>query len=518
MEGDWARGPAGGYGKNETDWLSDNDIWDLKIGFIAESNKWSIDEAKNEGTLVYQIRKGIHWGLNPKSEASRLVNGREFTTDDAVYNLKRCITDPLLYVYGRNVELRTANITKTGPQEITIKLPLSSLASGISRFGDAVYFVPPEVVAKYTNLQDWRNAVGTGAFMVSEFVPGSSITLIRNPNFWMTDPVGPGKGNQLPYLDGLKMLIIPDNSTRFAALRVGKVDFMPTVTVDDADQTMALVPQLKWKMSPSNQGRGTPCFMRTDKAPFNDVKVRRAMTMSIDYQTILKNLYKGRGQALTWPYSYVPDYADLVFKGLDDPELPATVKELFSYNVEKAQSLLKEAGYPSGFKTSVLLSSASSAQVDYYAIIKDYWSKIGIDLRLDIRENAAVANIQNARTHEALTPYTSGPAAAWWQCAKISGELTNLSMLNDPIINTAVVKIQRTVLDNEKEAKRLYKDLMKTYVLDQAFVVPNVESNYYYFWWPWVKNYSGEYTIGYDDPIWPQYIWYDDVLKKSMGH
>lgn len=517
-EGDWARGPAGGYGTKETDWLSDNDIWGLKAGFIAESWKWTADEAKDAGTLVYQIRRGMHWALNPASEASRLVNGREVTADDVAFNLKRVITESTAYLWGRNVELRTANITKTGPWEVTIKVPLSSLASAVSRFGDAVYIVPPEVVARYKDLQDWRNSVGSGAFMVTEFVPGSAITLGRNGNFWMKDPVGPGKGNQLPYLNGFRMLIIPDASTRFAALRTGKVDFMPTVGVDDADQLMKTAPKLQYVASPSNQGRGTPAFMRIDKPPFNDVRVRRAMNIAIDFKSILQNVYHGRGQIMSWPYSYVPDYADLVFKGPDDPALPASVKELFSYNPDKSAQLLKEAGYPAGFKTSILLSAASPALIDYYSIIKDYLSKVGVDLKLDIKDNAVFTSMQNARSQEAITPYTTGPAATWWQMAKISGELTNFSYINDPVINTAVVKIQRTVLTDEKEATRLYKDLMKSYVLDQAYVLPDVIGNVYYFWWPWLKNYSGEYTVGYDDPIWPQYIWYDEALKKSMGY
>src|SRR3972149_4175201 len=71
-EGDWARGPAGGYGTNELDFATDYDIWDIKTGVIAESTKWTYSFEKNEATIVYQIRQGIHWGLNPASEAARL--------------------------------------------------------------------------------------------------------------------------------------------------------------------------------------------------------------------------------------------------------------------------------------------------------------------------------------------------------------------------------------------------------------------------------------------------------------
>jgi len=82
------------------------------------------------GTITYKIRQGIHYGLNPKSEASRLANGRELTADDVVFCLSIRTKDPAFYLYKANPELRTANITKTGPWEVTIKLPLAALGNG----------------------------------------------------------------------------------------------------------------------------------------------------------------------------------------------------------------------------------------------------------------------------------------------------------------------------------------------------------------------------------------------------
>ena len=64
---------------------------------------------------------------------------------------------------------------------------------------------------------------------------------------------------------------------------------------------------------------------------------------------------------------------------------------------------------------------------------------------------------------------------------------------------------------------RMYRELTK-YVVDQAYVIPAVTPGYHTLWWPWLKNYSGELNVGYDDPVWPTYIWYDQALKTSMGH
>ena len=77
------------------------------------------------------------------------------------------------------------------------------------------------------DLNDPKHAIGTGPFICTEFVSGSSLTMSRNPNYWGYDERYPK--NQLPYVDKLNFLIIPDLATALAALRTGKVDVMDNV-------------------------------------------------------------------------------------------------------------------------------------------------------------------------------------------------------------------------------------------------------------------------------------------------
>ena len=96
--------------------------------------------------------------------------------------------------------------------------------TGLLLFGlGLVRQMAPEVIQKYGNQLNWRNSVGTGPFVLTDFVSGSQATLTRNSSYWDKDPVGPGKGNQLPYIDGIKMLVLPDPSTRLTAMRTGKM-------------------------------------------------------------------------------------------------------------------------------------------------------------------------------------------------------------------------------------------------------------------------------------------------------
>ncbi len=517
--GDWTKGNAGGYGSKQTDWGASNvDLYDLKTGYLAKSVKWSVDATANQGTVVAEIRQGIHWALNNNSEASRLVGGREMTADDVISNLKRVLTKGS-YLSGANPELMTADVDKTGAWEITVKVPLNALVACLTRLFTQTYIQPPEIVQKYGNMKDWHNFVGTGAFMITDYVSGSAMTMKRNANYWMQDPIGPGKGNQLPYLDGVKVLIIADASTQAAALETGKIDFTNgsstvPLTWEDADQFTRVNQNLIVKSYPSYQGRGTPMFMRTDMAPFNDIRVRKAMMLAVDFNSIRNSLYQGKGQFITWPYAFSPDYAEL-YLGLDDPDFPAEAKELYSYNPARAKDLLSEAGYPAGFRTELLITSSES---DYYSILKDMFSKIGVEVNFNIVEGAVKNNIMAKRAHPPLVTGTTGPVNNFWVSTAIQGNSQyNACMLNDPVIAKWMTQINLDYPVDVHKAMKDFKELSK-YIQTQAFVVPNVQGEVYAFWQPWLKNYSGEWTLTGNIPMWPQFIWYDSAMKRTMGY
>ncbi|MBI2849750.1 MAG: ABC transporter substrate-binding protein [Chloroflexi bacterium] len=516
LEGDWTKGKAGGYGTGETTWgFEYNDLPDYKTGILAESVKWSADAAKNEGTIVYQIRQGVHWALDSKNEASRLMAGREFTADDVIFNLKRNILTPGMRIYANSPGLRVAEITKTGPWEVSIKLPLDALMLGISRFTDSNVMYPPDVIKKYGNMNDWRNLVGTGPYIFTDYVPGSSVILKRNPNYWQTDPIGPGKGNQIPYLDTVKFVGIPDLSTTMAAFRTGKIDKIDSLALSEATQLRKENKGYLETFAASAQARAYIAAIVHDKPPFSDIRVRQAMMLSIDFKGILQNLYQGEGVYYSYPFGYQKEYAE-AYLALDDPEYPPEARELYSYNPEKAKQLLKEAGYPNGFKTSIILNGNSL--VDYYSIIKDMWAKVGIQLEFDIKDSGAFSNILNNRSQTALIAYVTSPIAQFLASTQLIGEgATNAAKIDDPVVQDYMNKVNLAAVTDLHEAMKIYKEMSK-YVVQQTWAIPEVRGYIYTFWWPWLRNYSGEFSVGYADYTWDRYIWYDQALKKSMGY
>ena len=514
--GDWTKGPAGGYGTNDTDWGGHFDIWPLMAGRSAEKWSWKVD-ADGTGTIVYTVRQGVRFALNPNSEASRLVNGRQMTADDVLFSLKQLATDPRAYIAKANPELNVATFTKTGPWEVTVRLPKESMVTAIARLGMYGRVEPPEVIQKYGSMADWRNNVGTGPFMITDFVSGSVATLKKNPNYWGVDPIGPGKGSKLPYIDELRYLIIPDASTREAAVRTGKIDQIGLTGEgwETADLLKKNAPALL-----SAEGtipHGGEIQLRTDRAPLNDLRVRQALMMATDFNTIKKTLSGGVGQIETWPFPKVKGYEDLYVNN-SDPDVPQSVRDLYTYSPDKAKKLLADAGYPNGFKMTALVNSGVGGEVDYYEVLVNMWSKAGITLSLDVKEAGVVANIQRQHQQPEATIYGGSPVAIFYAPATLYGRSANMSELDDKAINDALKQMR---LDAITDLRLAMKDMrtLSIYLRGQAYHIPRVKRAPVNLWWPWLKNYSGESFVSYGTVAsWAQWVWLDQDLKKSMGY
>ncbi|OGN88966.1 MAG: hypothetical protein A2158_06415 [Chloroflexi bacterium RBG_13_46_14] len=514
--GDWTKGIAGGYGTGEVLWEENTNVPELNIGSVAESWRWVVNEADNTVETYVTLRDNLYFA-QPDTEAGRMAGGRKLTTDDVVWCIQQHISNPESDNWKGFPMCREIPVEKIGPSEIKITHPFNLHLDSIMRLFAYVLMFPPELwdAYGYDSATDLNLSVGTGAYYVKDYVVSNMVLMERNPNFWMADPIGPGKGNQLPYADKVKFIIMPDLSTRQAALRTGNIDLLPYTRLEDANLFAKQIPQLK--IAQRGGGHEQPIFFRMDQAPFDNVNVRRAMQIAIDLNEINESLYEGKATLINFPYYYTPAYADL-YLSLDDPDCPASVKELFDYNPEKAKQLLADAGYPNGFKTELVIVSVWA---DYYSILKEYWAKIGVDVELrPVQDFGQLIGTNSARDFNGMIAQFISPCSTYPEQAQYTGDgWLNPSRVNDPYVNEMADKARAAGITNLTEAMGITRELTK-YLLDQAYALQAPHFPNYNMWWPWLKNYSGEVSVGYmrGECNWVQYIWVDQDLKKEMGY
>lgn len=499
----WEQGPAG---TREVDWGVGVTPWSGYGPFVAES--WKTPEI---GTWVLQIRRGIRWALDPQNEASRLVGGREFTADDAVYSIRRYTTDPQFPNANvrRSLPLMARGTTaeKTGPWEVTVKVPQSEAINGflwVITGGNSHHLFAPEVMKKYGPVNDWHIAVGTGPYMVRDLVEGSTVTLVKNPNYWGKDEAGPGKGNQLPYIDTVKILVVPDNSTRMAAMRTARADWVTDVEQEDARSLITGNAQLKYKSSIPLFGAGIHMKIGDQKLPFKDKKVRQALFMATDFESMKRDLYRGQAEILFYPVSPTMPW---LYTPLDK-QLEA-IRKLYTYNPEEAKKLLAEAGYPNGFKTTMYVLN-SAERMDPAAVFKAMWAKVGIDVELKPRELGAFQGISTARSWEEMI-FGDAYGTSYTLTLGFTGMRGGTLEWKDQKVEDTLVEMNKYAIVNMPKVDEIYKGIYP-YLLEQAYVIPRPQPFTYVMWQPWLKNTYGE-TNYY---LFPKHAWIDQDMKEKV--
>ena len=497
----WAKGPAG---TGEADMVDISMIVpSILTGALAES--WDFPDPE---TIIVHLRQGVHFANKPP------VNGRELVADDVVFTENRLYYEvPKAYLnVSFTPDRKPQSVTALDKYTVEFKI-VPGMAGEVLRGGfDYTCIEPHEVFDQYGNMEDWTRVIGTGPFTFTDYVKDSLATFKRNPDYWEKDPIGPGKGNQLPYLDGVKVFLIQDASTRFSALRTGKLDHLMGLTWEDAQSMLAYSPELlEAKAFPGQSSIVNSIWMRTDTEPFDDIVVRRALCMAVDQPTILKELYGGEGTLLSIPVTPFKVYKDM-YVPLE--ELPESAREQFEHHPDKARQLLAEAGYPDGFKTSLL---CYKDQVDVASIVKSNLADIGVDMEIDVREFGSYVSLAIGRKYTQMV-FAWGINANPLRIHNYrTGSLYDFSMIDDETVMQVYNDIPAPGQADEFLEASLKLKAVVPYILDQAWSIQLPMPYNYILWWPWLKNYHGEVAVGFHQPFtFANYVWIDQDLKYQM--
>ncbi|HUV43242.1 MAG TPA: ABC transporter substrate-binding protein, partial [Dehalococcoidales bacterium] len=301
-------------------------------------------------------------------------------------------------------------------------------------------------------------------------------------------------------------------STRLSALRTGKVDQYRNVVWDDAESLMRSNPELNYSRYLAFVAPTIGMRLDNEELPYTDLRVRRALSMAIDRDTIIESYYNGNAEKFCWPILPCGEFGD-IFVPLE--EQSEQTQEAYGYHPDTAKALLAEAGYPNGFKASIVCTQAA---LDELSIVKQMWSEIGVDLELDPRESGAYQSIRRGGGYEDML----------WATKTSIYYTVPIAHLEDyiPVYNTGF-GVDQYVEDYYREKllpfrgplgdKTLRANLRELvpYLCDLLWVIELPTEYSYSMWQPWVGGFRGEYSTGcqwWGD--FPMYAWVDQDVKE----
>jgi peptide/nickel transport system substrate-binding protein len=387
--------------------------WDRNLAVqpaLAES--W---EAPDKQTYIFHLRQGV-----------KFHSGKEFDSQDVVYSLNSQKTPPppgtvnTFYPKIGSVEAL---------DKYTVKLNMSQPdGSVIGYLAWNIYsHMAPDGLYEKTDPRS--TADGTGPYKITEFVPNDHVTLVRNPNYWQSGQ---------PYLDGITFKVMTDQQARVAALRSGAID--GTTISADIIPTLSSDPNMTVLKTLTAGFREMQMTIKGQGKPWEDVRVRQAISAAIDRQVIIDNVYAGDAVFT----SKIPaSYGDWP---IPEAELRSKWQK---FDLDMAKQLMSQAGV-SGFDVTLQAIANPNDYVQIAEIIKSHLAKININVTVQPLEigtfgqNNSTGAFEWAQTGRGMRGDPSGYFAdfdptgstykAWFTGGWSNDEMTKL--LNDALGNT----------------------------------------------------------------------------------
>ena len=287
-------------------------------GDLAES--W---QASNDHRIwTFKLRQGVKWqNVAP-------LKGREFVAADVKYCFEQYAKEGVQSSTFQEIEgfeIPDKHTVRIHLQSPNVLFP-QNLAEPVS------ILFSREVLEEDGDLK--KRLIGTGPYILKEHTRKVRVVLERNPDYY-------DQGR--PYIDQYTILSTPDAATRLATFRTGQADFIWVASPSEVDTIRKTNPNV---VVQAYHNSLTPfgVALAQDRPPFNDVRVRRALSMAIDRQRMVDTVFEGHGIA-GWgvPYIYYTDKA---------PTL-AQLGPWYQFKPAEAKKLLAEAGHPNGFATTM---------------------------------------------------------------------------------------------------------------------------------------------------------------------
>lgn len=448
----------------------------------GQAESWEISE---DGlTWTFHLRDGLKWS-----------DGSALTANDFVYSWKR-VCDPMVAApYAETVlgmvkgyedaiagNLDALAVTATDDKTLVVELD-----APCSFFGSLAAFATLSPVQQATidaNGEAWAIApetyVSNGSFYVTEWVPGSHITMSKNPNYWNADAIK---------LDKIKFNLMEDSNASYGAYQTGEVLLIKDVPTEE-------IPSLQ----------GNPEFyvepilgtyyvsLNLEREAFADAKVRQALSLAIDREYVAGTLMQGTYSAA---YNFMgPGWIDAEGEFFDNANGGTTyISSDYEANLAKAKELMAEAGYPNGegYPAITYVSNDSG----YHKVVAEYlqqaWGELGITLNVEMVEWSSFTPMRRNGEYDVAR---NGWVGDYSDPSNMLDLLYSTNGNNDGKANNAefdaAMDLSRTTLDTAERFAALHE--AEDILMEETLCIPIA---YYNDFWLQSEKITGSWHSAY---------------------
>ena len=435
------------------------------VGDLAES--WTV----SPDGLVYEfkLRDGV-----------KFHDGSPLTSRDVVATYNKIIFPPQGVISARKA-LYAAVESIEAPDTRTVRFKLKYPSASVLTAGFASpwnWIYKADIIEKDPRWYE-KNVLGTGAFKFVEYVPGSHVVGRKNENYFI-------QGR--PYLDGFRAVFMTDRSAMVAALRSGQIliNFRGVTPQERDDLVRALGNQVVFEESPwicSNM-----VVLNNEKKPFDNPKVRQALSLAIDRW--------GGGQYLS-QFTFLKYVGALMRPGspfaMPESELeklPGFWRDI-NKSREEAKRLLREAGVPEGFSFTL-----KNRNIEPYpslgVFIIDQWRQVGLQVDHQLLETGPWTQDLRTGNFEAMLyfncDFMDDPDLQLLSFLSPERSPVNYARYRDPVLDSLYDQ-QTRELDPEKR-KQLVWQFERRAVGEMAYQLPALWWNRIVVRWAKVKGWT----------------------------
>jgi peptide/nickel transport system substrate-binding protein len=444
--------------------------------------KW---EQPDPLTYILPMRRGVLWpALGPMTRTDREVTAADMAL---FYNTQK--EKGLL----GNVLERMEKMEAVDRYTVRAKMiaPSADFLRALTNRGLSV--VPSECFDKKV-CADKNILVSPGMFIVTEATPRVRLVMDRNSEYHL---------NGLPWLDRMTFLLLPDAAAQKAAYLTGQMDEFTATTLTEAEALMKQRPG--YQMQSVSATSVMNHFRVKLEGPLADVRVRRALTLAVDWRQAWEVAFEGNAFGGTLiPFDIL---------GLTMPLSLAEMGPNYVYNPDAAKKLLAEAGYGNGFTLIIETASTSGSAYEIDLALQSFWKKnLNVETKIVTLDAVAHNNIFTTGKWQSLiqqgTPVSGG---AVFEADSVLLQFTTTSRQNfqkqsDPVLDELFEK-QRGELDTVKRRDLLWQFQNRVY--DQLWIIPVNHGLIYIFMSPWEMNavsHAYAYISGVNGSTWTRMI------------